>query len=156
MDVGGSMEPFAQLCSRLFSAAHSSSHFKDFQYYYFHNCIYDSLYRDIERYEAVGTEHLLRTIEPDYKLILVGDARMGPWELVQKYGAIDYWERNEVPGIVWLKRISEHFTHCVWLNPDEPRFMIHPTVQMIGKLFPMFPLTLEGLGQSVQRLIVKQ
>jgi uncharacterized protein with von Willebrand factor type A (vWA) domain len=156
MDVGGSMEPFALLCSQLFSAAHSSSHFKDFQYYYFHNCIYDNLYQDIERQEAISTDHLLRTLEPNYKLLLVGDARMGPWELMERYGAINYYERNELPGIVWLKRISEHFTHRAWLNPDEPRFWVHPTVQVIGKLFPMFPLTLEGLGQAVRKLVVKK
>ncbi len=156
MDVGGSMEPFALLCSQLFSAAHSSTHFKDLRYYYFHNCIYDNLYQDIERQEAISTDHLLRTLEPDYKLLLVGDARMGPWELMERYGAINYYERNETPGIVWLKQIAEHFTHCVWLNPDNPRFWIHPTVQLIGKLFPMFPLTLDGLGQAMKRLVVKK
>lgn len=156
MDVGGSMEPFALLCSQLFSAAHSSSHFRDFHYYYFHNCIYDNLYQDIERQEAISTDHLLRTLEPDHKLLLVGDARMGPWELVERYGAINYYERNEIPGVIWLKRIAQHFTHGVWLNPDDPRFWVHPTIQVIGKLFPMFPLTLEGLGQAVKRLVVKQ
>jgi len=156
MDVGGSMEPFALLCSQLFSAAHSSSHFKDFQYFYFHNCIYDNLYRDIERQEAISTDYLLRTMEPDYKLLLVGDARMSPWELMERYGAINYYERNEMPGIVWLKRIAEHFTHSVWVNPDNPRFWIHPTIQMIAKNFPMFELTLDGLGQAVKKLVVKK
>ena len=156
MDVGGSMEPFALLCSQLFSAAHSSSHFKDFQYFYFHNCIYDNLYRDIERQEAISTDYLLRTMEPDYKLLLVGDAGMSPWELMERYGAINYYERNEMPGIVWLKRIVEHFTHSVWVNPDNPRFWIHPTIQMIAKMFPMFELTLDGLGQAVKKLVVKK
>jgi len=156
MDVGGSMEPFALLCSQLFSAAHSSTHFKDFRYYYFHNCIYDNLYQDIERQEAISTDHLLHTLEPDYKLLLVGDARMSSWELIERYGAINYYERNETPGVAWLKRIEEHFTHCAWLNPDRPRFWIHPTVQLIGRLFPMFPLTLDGLGQAVKRLVVKK
>jgi uncharacterized protein with von Willebrand factor type A (vWA) domain len=156
MDVGGSMEPFALLCSQLFSAAHSSSHFKDFQYYYFHNCIYDNLYQDIERQEAISTDHLLRTLEPDYKLLMVGDARMGSWELLERYGAINYYEQNETPGVVWLRRISEHFTHGVWLNPTRLRFWSHPTVQLIGRLFPMFPLTIEGLGEAVKRLVVKK
>jgi uncharacterized protein with von Willebrand factor type A (vWA) domain len=155
MDVGGSMEPFASLCGQLFSAAHSSTHFKGFNYHYFHNCVYDYLYQDMGRLETVGTDYLLHTLESDYKLIMVGDARMGPWELTERYGAIDYHERNEIPGIVWLKRITEHFSHCVWLNPDEPRFWIHPTIQMIGKLFPMYPLTLDGLNQAVKRLTVK-
>jgi uncharacterized protein with von Willebrand factor type A (vWA) domain len=156
MDVGGSMEPFALLCSQLFSAAHSSTHFKDFRYYYFHNCIYDNLYQDVERQEAINTDHLLHTLEPDYKLLLVGDGRMGSWELIERYGALNYYERNETPGVVWLKRIAEHFTHCVWLNPDSQRFWVHPTVQLIGRLFPMFPLTLDGLGQAVKRLVVKR
>ena len=156
MDVGGSMVPFALLCSQLFSAANSSTHFKDFRYYYFHNCIYDNLYQDIERQESVSTTHLLHTLEPDYKLLLVGDARMAPWELTMRHGAINYYERNEIPGVVWLKQIAEHFTHRVWLNPDESRSWIHPTVQMIGKLFPMFPLSLDGLEQAVRKLVVKK
>jgi hypothetical protein len=156
MDVGGSMNPFALLCSRLFSAAHSSTHFKEFKYFYFHNCIYDNLYQDVERQETVSTNHLLRTLEPDYKVILVGDARMATSELMERYGAIDYYDLNETPGIVWLKRIAEHFTHCVWLNPEDPFYWNHPTVLMIGKLFPMFQLTLDGLGQAVKKIIVKK
>jgi hypothetical protein len=156
MDVGGSMEPFALLCSQLFSAAHSSTHFKDFQYFYFHNCIYDNLYQDVERSEMVSTEHLLRVLEPEYKVVLVGDARMALQELTERYGAINYYERNDIPGIVWMKRIADHFTHSVWLNPDAPRFWNHPTVLMIGKLFPMFELTLDGLGQGVRKLVVKK
>jgi len=156
MDVGGSMVPFARLCSRLFSAAHSSTHFKDFQFFYFHNCIYDNLYRDIERQEAVNTDHLLRILEPDYKVVLVGDARMAMQELTQKYGAIYYYERNEVPGLLRLKQIAEHFTHSVWINPVEPYYWNHPTVLVVEKFFPMFELTLDGLGQAVKKLVVKK
>ncbi|MFC1864701.1 VWA domain-containing protein [Chloroflexota bacterium] len=156
MDTGGSMEPFALLCSQLFSAAHSSNHFKDFRYYYFHNCIYDNLYQNIERKQAISTNHLLQTVEPDYKLILVGDATMAPYELIEKYGAIDYYERNETLGIVWLKRLADHFTHCVWLNPEPPNFWMHPTIRLISKFFPMFPLTLDGLEQAVRKLVVKR
>lgn len=156
MDAGGSMEPFALLCNRLFSAAHSSSHFKEFQHFYFHNCIYDHVYTDMERMERVSTEHLLRVLEPDHKVILVGDARMAIQELTHRHGAIDYYERNGTPGIVWLKRIADHFTHCAWLNPEEPRFWQHPTVIMIGKLFPMFELTVDGLRGSLKKLMVKR
>ena len=81
---------------------------------------------------------------------------MAPYELIERYGAINYYERNEIPGVVWLKRIAEHFTHCAWLNPVEPRFWVHPTVRMIEKLFPMFPLTLDGLGLAVKKLVVKK
>ncbi len=156
MDVGGSMVPFARLCSRLFSAAHSSSHFKDFQYFYFHNCIYDNLYQDIERQEAVSTDHLLRILEPDYKVVLVGDARMAMQELTERFGAIYYYERNEVPGLLRLKQIAEHFTHSVWINPVEPYYWNHPTVLVVEKFFPMFELTLDGLGQAVKKLVVKK
>jgi len=156
MDVGGSMAPFAQLCSQLFSAAHSSSHFKDFQYLYFHNCIYDFIYRDIERQDAISADHILRTLEPDYMVIMVGDASMAPSELMDKHGAISYFERNEKPGIVRLKQIADHFTRRVWLNPESPVYWNQPTVIMIGKLFPMFELTLDGLGQAIKKLIVKR
>jgi uncharacterized protein with von Willebrand factor type A (vWA) domain len=156
MDVGGSMVPFARLCSRLFSAAHSSTHFKDFQYFYFHNCIYDNLYQDIERQDAVSTDHLLHTLEPDYKVVLVGDARMAMPELTQRYGAIYYYERNEVPGLLRLKQFAEHFTHCVWINPTEPYYWNHPTVMLVEKFFPMFELTLDGLDQAVKKLVVKK
>jgi uncharacterized protein with von Willebrand factor type A (vWA) domain len=156
MDVGGSMVPFARLCSQLFSAAHSSTHFKDCQYFYFHNCIYDNLYQDIERQEAVSTDHLLRILEPDYKLVLVGDARMAMPELTERYGAIYYYEHNEVPGLLRLKQIAEHFTHCVWINPTEPYYWNHSTVLVVEKLFPMFELTLDGLGQAVKKLVVKK
>ena len=156
MDVGGSMDPFARLCSQLFSAAHSSSHFKDFQYYYFHNCVYDYVYQDIERKEAVSTDHLLRTLEPDYKVIFVGDARMATQELMVRHGAINYYEHNDSPGVTWLKRFSDHFSHRVWLNPEERYYWNHPTVIMIGKFFPMFDLTIDGLREAVKRLIVKE
>jgi len=156
MDTGGSMEPFIDVCSRLFSAAHSSSHFKDLKYYYFHNCVYENVYQDVEHEEEVSTEYLLHTMEPDYKLIMVGDARMAMSELTAKYGAIYYYHRNETPGIMWLKRIADHFTHKVWMNPEEPRFWNHPTVQMIDRLFPMHELTLEGVGEAMKTLTRKR
>jgi uncharacterized protein with von Willebrand factor type A (vWA) domain len=156
MDVGGSMEPYALLCNQFFSAAHSSSHFKDFQYFYFHNCIYDNLYLDIERREAVSTEHLLSTLGPEYKVILVGDARMALWELTHLYGAIYYYERNDIPGIVWLKRIADHFARCIWLNPETLHFWNHPTVIMVNKLFPMFEFTLDGLRAAVKKLVANR
>jgi len=156
MDAGGSMDPYAKLCSQLFSAAHSSSHFKDFRFYYFHNCIYDFLFKDLERLDSVNTNHLLHTFEPDYKVIIVGDARMALWELMNRHGAIEYYWMNETPGIIWLKRLAEHFTHCIWLNPDNPRFWIHPTTQRIRQIFPMFQLTVEGVNQAVKKLVVKK
>jgi uncharacterized protein len=155
-DVGGSMDPYIQRCSQLFSAAHSSSHFRDFQHYYFHNCIYDNLFRDAQQQELISTEHVLRSLEPDCKVLLVGDARMDPFELTDRYGAIYYYERNDVPGIVWLKRFAEHFEHIVWLNPTEERFWVGASTQMIRRLFPMFPLTIDGLAEAVKSLVVRR
>jgi uncharacterized protein with von Willebrand factor type A (vWA) domain len=155
MDVGGSMNPHIRVCSRLFSAAHSASHFRDFQYYYFHNCIYDKLYNDIERGEPVFTNHLLHTLSGDYKVIIVGDASMAASELMSRHGAIYYQDMNETPGIEWLKRITDHFTHSAWLNPDQPSTGRHPTVSAVGNIFSMYPLTLDGIERAVQKLIVK-
>jgi uncharacterized protein with von Willebrand factor type A (vWA) domain len=157
MDTGGSMDPYVMMCSRLFTAAHSSSHFKDFQYYYFHNCVYDQLYKDIEmRKEAISTEDLLHNFEPDYKLIILGDAMMGMTELTEKYGAIYYYERNEIPGLLRLRSISRHFTHRIWLNPVEERYWMNNSIQVIGKMFPMYQLTLDGLSQAVKKLVVSK
>jgi uncharacterized protein with von Willebrand factor type A (vWA) domain len=153
MDVGGSMDPHARICSRLFSAAHSSTHFKEFQYYYFHNCIYESLYRDMARMDSVPTSQILRTLEGDYKVILVGDALMAPEELLSTYGSIYYYATNETPGIVWLKRVADHFKHCVWLNPNVRVNWHHPTLSAIKKIFPMYGLTLDGLDEALKKLI---
>lgn len=156
MDAGGSMEPFAHLCSQLFSAAHSSSHFKDFQYYYFHNCVYDVVYKDIARRERISTDRFLQIMEPDYKVILVGDASMATAELIDVHGAIYYYERSYRTGLARLKQIAEHFTHCVWLNPESERYWNHPTIHAIGQTFPMFELTIDGLMQAVKKLVVKR
>jgi uncharacterized protein with von Willebrand factor type A (vWA) domain len=156
MDIGGSMDPYALLCSQFFSAAHSSSHFKDLKYFFFHNCIYDYLYTNVERSEAVTTESMLHAFDSDYKVILVGDARMATTELTARYGAIYYYEHNDTPGIIWLKRISDHFSHTAWLNPTTERFWNHQTVIMINKLFPMFEFTLDGMREAVKKLIVKK
>jgi hypothetical protein len=156
MDIGGSMDPFVQLCSQLFTAAHTSTHFKDFKYYYFHNCVYDEVYKDIERLDKVSTDHLLQTLEPDYKTVIVGDANMALEELMEKNGALYYYQRNETPGIEWLRRINHHFTHTVWLNPDYELSFTPPSTQVIRKVFPMFRLTLEGLDQAVKKLVVKK
>jgi uncharacterized protein with von Willebrand factor type A (vWA) domain len=157
MDTGGSMEPFAHLCSLLFTAAHTSTHFKDFQYYYFHNCIYDDVFKNMEARETVSTDYLLQTLTPDYKVVIVGDANMAPWELTERNGSIYRYQKNETPGIIWLERVERHFTHCIWLNPDDQSLWWRaPTIYAIKKLFPMYPLTLDGLGQAVKKLVVKR
>ncbi len=155
MDTGGSMTPYAHLVNRLFSAAHSLSHFKDFKYYYFHNCIYEDLYEDMSKPGSIKTANMLKNLDHDYKVILVGDAHMAPSELFQVGGAIDYYYYNETPGIEWLKRIADHFRHSVWLNPISKTFWQHPTIAAISNIFPMFEMTVDGLEEAVKALMAR-
>ncbi len=156
MDSGGSMSPYSRLVSRLFSAAHQMSHFRDFKGLYFHNCVYQDLYKDIYNNEAEPTASLLKSLSGDYKVILVGDAYMAPSELFSVGGAIDYYYHNDAPGMEWLKRIADHFRYCVWLNPLPERAWIHPTIRTVGSVFPMFPLTVDGLENAVKKLMVRR
>ena len=116
LDVGGSMDPHVRLCEELFSAA--KTEFKHLEHFYFHNCVYDHVWRDNgrRRNERVSTLELLRTYGPDWKVIFVGDAAMSPYELVQAGGSVEYM--NDEPGIVWLTRLFEHFRRVAWWNPE--------------------------------------
>ena len=152
MDVGGSMTPYAELAGRLFSAA--SSQISKFKHFYFHNCVYQELWTDIERNKSVSTRELLKSEDNDYKVILVGDAEMAPSELTWVNGAIDYWYRNDTPGIVWLERFRDKFKNIIWLNPLPSRSWEYvQTVRMIRGIFPMFELTLDGLDEGVKYLM---
>jgi len=155
MDAGGSMEPYADLCSQLFSAANSLSHFRSFKYYYFHNCPYDVLYSDIQQRKGEPIEHLLKILEPDYKVIFVGDACMAYSELMDRFGDIYFHGYQKHSGIERLKQFRAHFSHIVWLNPETSVLRSYPTVQIIAKLFPMFNLSLEGLNRAVKKLVSK-
>jgi uncharacterized protein with von Willebrand factor type A (vWA) domain len=155
MDAGGSMEPYADLCSQLFSAANSLSHFRSFKYFYFHNCPYDVLYPDIQQRKGESIEHILKVHEPDYKVIFVGDACMAYSELMDKFGDIYYHGYQKAAGIDRLKQFKAHFSHVVWLNPEKTVLRSYPTVQVIAKLFPMFDLSLEGLNLAVKKLVTK-
>ena len=97
MDAGGSMEPYADLCSQLFSAANSLSHFRAFKYYYFHNCPYDVLYSDIQQRKGESIEHLIKMLEPDYKVIFVGDACMAYSELMDRFGDLYFHGYQKMP-----------------------------------------------------------
>jgi uncharacterized protein with von Willebrand factor type A (vWA) domain len=154
MDAGGTMEPHMELVSRLFSAAKDIV--KDLQFYYFHNCVYQELYTDIHQMTAVPTRKVLDEAGRNYKVILVGDAYMAPSELLSPNGAIDYWYRNDRPGVEWLTDIRKRFRKAIWLNP-EPRswWRAVPSTQIIRRVFPMFELTLEGMRAGT-RALVKQ
>ncbi|MEZ4474571.1 MAG: VWA domain-containing protein [bacterium] len=144
MDVGGSMDPFADLCSRLFSAAHGATHFREFHAFYFHNCVYEAVWRDARMTDAMTTRELLRWLQPETRLIFVGDAFMAPYELFAQYGAIDYWHHNEQAGIGWLQKLAQHFRKAAWLNPMPEQYWHHSTISAIGDIIPMFELTRTG------------
>jgi uncharacterized protein with von Willebrand factor type A (vWA) domain len=152
MDTGGSMFPYTELCERLFSAASQMEHFKDFKYYFFHNCIYQDVYEDIANYKRVPTEKLFSNFHKGYKVFIIGDARMAFSELFDVNGCIDYFSTNDRPSVEWLMRIKEHFPHSVWLNPTHRNYWDHYTVDSIGKIFPMFELTIDGLKDAIKSL----
>jgi uncharacterized protein with von Willebrand factor type A (vWA) domain len=156
MDSGGSMTPYTRLVNRLFSAAHQMTHFRELKGYYFHNCVYQDIFKDIYNNEAEPTGNLLKSLPSDFKVLLVGDAYMAPSELYSVGGAIDYYYHNDMAGMEWLKRIADHFRYCVWLNPLPERAWIHPTIRAVGQLFPMYPLTLDGLEGAIKKLMVRQ
>jgi len=152
MDAGGSMDPYARLVNRLFSAASQMNHFKGFKHYYFHNCLYEEVFEDIYLDQRVATGKLFSDLDASWRVILVGDAAMAPSELTSVNGAIYYYHRNETPGLVWLKRVREHFRKTVWLNPIPKANWWSYTIAMVGKVFPMFPLTVDGLEEAVGTL----
>lgn len=154
MDTGGSMEPYRRLCERLFSAAHKLNHFKDFRAFYFHNCIYDKLYSDLENGKSLPTEEVIRTYGKRYQLILVGDAAMSPHELFSTGGTAVSKSPQASTGIETLQQIASAFPKRAWLNPLAPRAWKHfETLSVISTLFPMFPLTITGLEQAVKHLL---
>jgi uncharacterized protein len=155
MDAGGSMLPYTTLVERLFSAAHQATHFKDFQHYYFHNCIYEQMYTDMGMNKKISTTTVLHTLQAEYRVILVGDAYMAPEELLEPGGAIYYYHHNDTPGIEWLRRIQEHFQACIWLNPMPERHWDRPSMALIRTVFAMYELTLEGLDRAVKHLVRK-
>lgn len=152
MDVGGSMTPYSALVERLFSAA--SSQISKFRHFYFHNCLYQDLWTDMERNESASTLDLLKSEDPDYKVLIVGDAEMAPSELTWKNGSVDYWYYNDTPGIVWLQRLRDKFKDIIWMNPLPRRSWNYvQSIMMIHQLFPMFELTLDGLDEGVRYLM---
>lgn len=153
MDVGGSMDPHADLVSRLFTAASRSGRFARFRAFYFHNCVYDVVFEDARFTQPVSVAELLSTTSRDEKLVIVGDAAMHPAELLQAFGSIHYRGATRTAGIEWMRRISEHFRRAAWLNPDPEAYWSNTTVKILRGLYPMFPLTLNGLERAVNHLV---
>jgi len=154
LDVGGSMDDHVELVDRLFSAA--SSQFAHFEHRYFHNCVYEGLWRSNPRRrgDIEPTFELLRTYPPDWRLILVGDAAMSPYELVYPGGAVEHF--NEEPGAVWMQRLLGHFSSHAWINPvhEQGWDQTHST-QIVHELVGgrMFPLTLDGIERAMRVLV---
>jgi uncharacterized protein with von Willebrand factor type A (vWA) domain len=153
LDIGGSMDGHVKICAELFSAARAE--FKHLEYFYFHNCPYESLWKDARRrhVEKTPTMQVLHTYDQSYKLVLVGDASMSPYEIFQPGGSVEHW--NEEPGEVWLRRLLATYPKAVWINPVPERYweatasiaMIHEVME--GR---MYPLTLDGLDRAMRRL----
>ena len=157
MDVGGTMDDHIKQAEELFSAA--KSEFKHIEYYYFHNCIYDFLWKNNRRRhtERFSTWDIIRKYNRDYKLVIVGDATMSPYEILQPGGSVEY--NNDEAGAVWVQRFLEHFKSAVWLNPEpqgvwQYRQSIAVIQQIMGNR--MHPLTIQGLESAIRYLSKKQ
>ena len=153
LDVGGSMNAHVQGCERLFSAARSE--FKHLEYFYFHNCLYESVWRDNRRRrtEKIDTWELINSYNSEYKVVFVGDAFMSPYEIVYPGASVEHF--NEEPGELWLKRMLRAYPNAVWLNPLRQRgWHSSQSVNMIQELMEnrMYPLTLNGLESAMREL----
>ncbi|MFZ4537096.1 vWA domain-containing protein [Propionivibrio sp.] len=153
LDIGGSMDDHVRVCEELFSACRSE--FKHLEHYYFHNCVYDHVWKDNSRRfnERIPTLDVLHKYGNDYKLILVGDAAMSPYEILHPGGSVEY--NNREPGATWLRRLTDAWPHAIWLNPEaEHSWTYRQSISMIHTLLGgrMFPMTLDGLERGMRLL----
>ncbi len=153
LDVGGSMDPHIKVVEELFSAARTE--FKHLEYYYFHNCLYEGVWRDNRRRwdQQTPTHEVLRTYGPDYKCIFVGDASMSPYEIAYPGGANEHW--NQEAGQVWLERAREQWSSNLWINPVPEKYWEYThSIGMVREIFEnrMVPMTLAGLEQGMRDL----
>jgi uncharacterized protein len=153
LDIGGSMDAYVKTVEELFSAARSE--FRHLEPFYFHNCIYEGVWRDNRRrWDAqTPTLDLLRTYGPDWKCIFVGDAAMSPYEILHPGGANEHW--NAESGEVWLNRLAQHWPHHLWINPTPERFWPHThSIRLIKSLMSdrMVPMTLDGISRGTKEL----
>ncbi len=153
LDIGGSMDDHVRVCEELFSACRSE--FKHLEHYYFHNCVYESVWIDNRRRrtERVPTAELLNTYGPDWRLVIVGDATMSPYEITQVNASVEHV--NEEPGAVWLQRLFAAWPRAVWLNPQpETAWEQTMSLRLIQRLARqrMYPLTLAGIDRAIRSL----
>jgi len=154
LDIGGSMDWHVKLCEELFSAARTE--FKHLEHFYFHNCLYERVWKDNRRrwQETTPTWQVMHTYPHDYKVIFVGDASMSPYEITQPGGSVEHM--NEEPGAIWMQRVTHTYPHAVWLNPvPENQWDYTHSVRMLKQLMAgrMYPLTLEGLDAGMRELV---
>jgi len=152
-DIGGSMDDYIHTCEELFSAAHGE--FKHLEFYYFHNCLYENVWQDNQRRHSnvIDTMTLINKFTSDYKVIFVGDATMGPYEIAYPGGSVEHY--NEEPGSVWLQRVTNHFDKVAWLNPQPVEHW--PYSQSIGFIKElmnnrMYALSLDGISRAIKEL----
>jgi uncharacterized protein len=153
LDVGGSMDPHIRICEELFSAATSA--FKHLEFFYFHNCLYESVWKDNQRRwsERVATWDILHKYPHDYKVIFVGDASMSPYEILYPGGSVEHW--NEEAGEAWLARVAQIYPNIAWLNPiPEQHWSYSHSIDLVRQSLQnrMYPLTLEGLDRAMRAL----
>jgi uncharacterized protein with von Willebrand factor type A (vWA) domain len=153
LDIGGSMDYHVKNCEELFSAARSE--FKHLEYFYFHNCIYDRVWKDNRRRknEILSTWELLQTYPPDYRFIFVGDATMSPYEIIYPGGSVEHW--NDDPGSLWMERVLSVYSRVAWLNPVEEKYWKGtPSIKLLSQLMGgrMYPLNLDGLDRAMRNL----
>jgi uncharacterized protein with von Willebrand factor type A (vWA) domain len=153
-DIGGSMDSHIKLCEELFSAARTE--FKHLEFFYFHNCLYESVWKDNRRrdVEKIPTWDVLHKYPHDYKVIFVGDATMSPYEITYPGGSVEHW--NEEPGAIWLDRVTQIYESAVWLNPTPERYWDHTqSISVVKQLVNdrMYPLTIEGLDKAMRELV---
>ena len=152
-DIGGTMDDHVEMCSKLFSAA--KYEFKHLEFYYFHNCLYERLWKENRRRfnNITPTFEVMNKFNDDYRLIIVGDATMSPWEILHPGGSVEH--NNPEAGLVWMERITQKFKHHVWINPNpEDGWKYSESTQILKKSVNdrMFPLTMEGLSKAMQTL----
>jgi uncharacterized protein len=154
LDVGGSMDSHIQLCEELFSAA--ISEFKHLEFFYFHNCVYEAVWKDNKRRwsERHNIFDILHKFPHDYKLVFVGDASMSPYEIAYPGGSVEHW--NEEPGQVWMQRMLNVYHRAVWLNPiPEKHWQYSQSIDLMAQVMErrMYPLTLDGLDRAMRELV---
>jgi uncharacterized protein with von Willebrand factor type A (vWA) domain len=154
LDIGGSMDSHVKLCEELFSAARAE--FKHMDFFYFHNCLYESVWKDNRRRhdEKTLTWDVLHKFPHDYRIVFVGDATMSPYEITYPGGSVEHW--NEEPGALWLQRVTQIYERVVWLNPTPRQHWDHtPSIQVVREIVGpdrMYPLTIAGLDAAMREL----